>query len=393
MKKFGLTVTVILIAAICLLSLPAFAENNANSYVDGEIYGFVKDFCEKFPNRQAGLRGEPSSDSVQEYLKERLSQYCDSVDLEQFKITEYTFGYNIVGGIKKSGADKQIIIGAHYDSVGQGANDNACGVAALLSIAKNLSNGKDKLPCDVVFVLFDAEENGMTGSYNYVYGMSDADKENTLVMFNLDSIANGDSLYLWCENKHTDLADLIVSKSDKLSEKPYANGTYDYDLYGYGYYERIQASDHTPFRLAGIPTALIFSGAYNAAVWDYAESADPSKNVMNTANDTFANLDAKNGAEFVAKTEAAVTAVTDAVLSAEFLTVAANQRSQLVNLELWYNFLWPTLIVLALFIALVIVVILYYRKLQKRAILGTAEVKTNKVFSTPDAEDIFTFKD
>jgi len=34
----------------------------------------------------------------------------------------------------------------------------------------------------------------------------------------------------------------------------------------------------------------------------------------------------------------------------------------------------------------------YYKKLQKRAILGNAEVKTSTVFEKPDDDDIFTFR-
>ena len=44
-------------------------------------------------------------------------------------------------------------------------------------------------------------------------------------------------------------------------------------------------------------------------------------------------------------------------------------------------------------IVVVVLASLYYRKLQKGAILGTAEIKNNKVFSTPDANDIFKFDD
>ncbi len=94
----------------------------------------------------------------------------------------------------------------------------------------------------------------------------------------------------------------------------------------------------------------------------------------------------------MAKIEATVDAVTSSVLSENFAEVAESQRSQLVNLSVWYNTWWARLIVFGLLIIIVILAVLHYRKLQKQSILGTAEVKANNVFSQPDAEEIFTFK-
>ncbi len=39
----------------------------------------------------------------------------------------------------------------------------------------------------------------------------------------------------------------------------------------------------------------------------------------------------------------------------------------------------------------VLVALFYSRKLEKRSILGTAEIKNDKIFTTPDANDIFAF--
>ena len=88
-----------------------------------------------------------------------------------------------------------------------------------------------------------------------------------------------------------------------LREKPYAKGTFNLANYYYGYTEIPQNSDQTPFRLAGIPTALFFSGTYDVKPWNYAESKDPNKSVMNSAQDTFDNLDKYNGAQFVDKNQ------------------------------------------------------------------------------------------
>jgi len=398
MKKILLLVVTLLIALTCAVSGVAYAEQTATDYTQSFAYTFTKEFCERFPDRKAGITvNDPLDNPLQKYLSDCIDTAIGSkaeVSFQKFAISEYACGYNIIARLDKK-SDKHIIIGAHYDSDGQGANDNASGVAALLMTMKGLSENYDALPCNVVFVLFDGEELGMLGSNYYVMTMSDTEIENTLVMFNLDSIANGDNLYVWCENKHTGLADLITDKSSGVKEKPYANGTYNLNNAigaGYGYIETPQNSDHTPFRLAGIPTALFFSGAYGVDPWNYAESANPDKNTMNTSADTFANLDKYNQAEFVAKVETTSDVIVKTVGDGNFMQVAQNQRKQLVNLNVLGRALWARLICLGILIIVVVLAVLYFRKLQKRSILGTAEIKSDKVFKTPDAEDIFSFK-
>ncbi len=390
MKKFCFLVVLILLVALFCANGIAVAETSDN-YRNTKAYELTKEIC-AYP-RKAGI---DKDGAVQTYL---INKFNEALGKDVAVKQTFTYGNsaeycNVVAKIDRSSvSDKQIIIGAHYDSDGEGAADNACGVAALIITMQNFARSANDLPCSVVFVAFDAEELGLLGSREYVSQMSEEQIENTLVMFNMDSIANGDNLYLWCENKRTSLADLIVSKTDKIVEKPYAKGTYNLpDFYGYGYSETPQNTDQTPFRLAGIPTALFFSGTYSAEPWSYAESSDVNKCVMNTSKDTFENLEKNNGAEFVAKIEATVDAVTSSVLSENFAEVAESQRSQLVNLSVWYNTWWARLIVFGLLIIIVILAVLHYRKLQKQSILGTAEVKANNVFSQPDAEEIFTFK-
>ncbi len=390
MKKAVLFAIVISIVLTCSITTAAFAETSAADYKSSQAYTLVKEICDEIPDRQAGKNEQTAI-----WLQNKIGELTDggiTAEVQRFTLVD-TFGYNVSVLLPaKVSCGKQIIIGAHYDAEGQGAGDNAAGVAAALMIMQRLYKS-DALPIDVRFVLFDAEESGFVGSQSFLAAMTQTDIDNTLVMFNLDSIANGDNLYLWCENKRTDLAELITSKSDMLREKPYAKGTFNLANYYYGYTEIPQNSDHTPFRLAGIPTALFFSGTYDAKPWNYAESKDPNKNVMNSAQDTFDNLDKYNGAQFVDKINAVVNSVEQTVLDDEFVTVAANQRAQLVNLKVWYQPWWARLVCAVVFAILVVLAVLYYRKLQKNAILGTAEVKNNSVFSTPQAEDIFAFGD
>ena len=86
-------------------------------------------------------------------------------------------GHNVIGMIPGSGKehrDRYIIIGAHYDHLGildgkmyPGADANASGVAAMLSLARMFSymqkDGRT-YDCNMIFVAFDAKEHSMAGS-------------------------------------------------------------------------------------------------------------------------------------------------------------------------------------------------------------------------------------
>ena len=129
-------------------------------------------------------------------LKDSLIWDADSVylDVENVFLRDIVT-HNVIGsisGLKK----KSIIISAHYDHLGMmgkaifpGANDNASGVAMLLSLANYFS---DKSPrYNLVFIAFGAEEVGILGSKYYV--------ENPLFplddikfVLNLDIMGTGD---------------------------------------------------------------------------------------------------------------------------------------------------------------------------------------------------------
>lgn len=81
----------------------------------------------------------------------------------------YTTGANVYATIPATtGAGREIIVGAHFDTVmnSPGANDNASGTAVVLAIARLLQD----VPCrtaPVTVILFDQEEVGLFGSRAY----------------------------------------------------------------------------------------------------------------------------------------------------------------------------------------------------------------------------------
>ncbi|HLG02600.1 MAG TPA: M28 family peptidase [Bacteroidia bacterium] len=83
---------------------------------------------------------------------------------------------NVIGYIKGNlYPDSFIVFTAHYDHLGRmgkdayfpGANDNASGVAMLLSLARYYAKPENKPRCSIVFIAFSAEEVGLLGSGHF----------------------------------------------------------------------------------------------------------------------------------------------------------------------------------------------------------------------------------
>ena len=121
-----------------------------------------------------------------------------NVDIENKFIANFSAA-NICGLVKGSQyPDSLVIITAHYDHLGgmgndtyfPGANDNAAGVATLLSLARYYAANPQ--PYSVGFICFAGEEAGLLGSRYFV--------ENPLVplskikfLINLDLVGTGES--------------------------------------------------------------------------------------------------------------------------------------------------------------------------------------------------------
>ena len=75
--------------------------------------------------------------------------------------------FNVIADTPKGDPTRQVVVGAHLDSVseGPGINDNGSGTAAILETAIQLGKtGKFKLENQVRFAFWGAEEDGLVGS-------------------------------------------------------------------------------------------------------------------------------------------------------------------------------------------------------------------------------------
>lgn len=83
---------------------------------------------------------------------------------------------NVIATLKGKDPHKLVVVGAHYDHLGYkkgigihpGADDNASGIVALLSLAKMLKSSGITPEYTVLFCAWDGEEKGLLGSKYFV---------------------------------------------------------------------------------------------------------------------------------------------------------------------------------------------------------------------------------
>lgn len=133
---------------------------------------------DSFEGREPGTIGmEKATKFVENYYESvNLKSLFKDNYRDTFKIYN-TIAYNIVGvKYAKKPTQEYILIGAHLDHLGtkhsskisksdsiyNGANDDASGVAILLNIARNIK--ANQIDENIIFAVFSGEENGLIGS-------------------------------------------------------------------------------------------------------------------------------------------------------------------------------------------------------------------------------------
>jgi Zn-dependent M28 family amino/carboxypeptidase len=186
---------------------------------------------------------------------------------------------NVIGIIHGKDTTKSIVIGAHYDHLGMrngltfnGADDNASGVAGLLSLAKKWATSGEKPPCNLIFCAWTAEEKGQLGS-KYFVRHTGAKPGKVLICFNMDMISR--SAPEDTTGRQISIGTLPVSENlrqmaneiNKRFARPFEFELWD--VTGH------TGSDYRFFSEAGIPVMTFFSG-YNS---DYHTPGDTSDKI------------------------------------------------------------------------------------------------------------------
>lgn len=155
----------------------------------------------------------------------RLSGYRQVFSLRQ----NQSSGVNLLGYIPgRKYPDKYWFITAHYDHLGSrggrifnGANDNASGVAAMLSLVRYFSQHVPEY--SLVFVATDAEETGLQGA-KYLLAHLPVDKRDIMLNVNIDMIGHGakrNRLFVTGANGYPQMKQVIDLTSTKLKKRQF----------------------------------------------------------------------------------------------------------------------------------------------------------------------------
>ncbi|HEY2786825.1 MAG TPA: M28 family peptidase [Fimbriiglobus sp.] len=186
---------------------------------------------------------------------------------------------NVAGYLDGSGplADETIVIGAHYDHVGDGqfgsrdgaagrgkihwgADDNASGTTGLMELARRFGAMKERQGRRIVFLAFSAEERGLFGSIAYCKEpLFPLDK--TVFMLNMDMIGRSipvedddkkmkDRLLVWGVGTGEGFEKLVKEENKPFDFKlsTLAGGT--------------GPSDHDSFYRKKIPVLFFYTGSH-----------------------------------------------------------------------------------------------------------------------------------
>lgn len=169
-------------------------------------------------------------------------------------------GANVIGyipGVDELLRNEFIVVGAHLDHCGMwpqltpGADDNASGSAALLSVAGALSASKYKPKRSILFILFAGEEMGLLGSNYFVAHLPEKVKKINFV-FNMDMIGAGPNVFIARLKNYPEVEKLLIETPRKLNLCCQIKGN-EVTKKGRA------GADHAPFVEKGIPAVSIFS--------------------------------------------------------------------------------------------------------------------------------------
>ena len=275
-------------------------------------------------------RVQNNNDLAATYIEEQLLALPNlSITVQNFN----TIGKNIIATqLGQTNPDDIYIVCAHYDSVAEYcADDNATGVAAVIEIARILS--QQCIDNTIVYALWD-EEIGLRGANYYAQQAADESNGNTrdniLGVINLDMIGyDGDAPGTTGDNDFDidvrNIANSIGVKDDLLA----ILNTYTFDLNVSVVNPGTTASDHARF----------WNQDYSAVLVGESWSTDDETPNYHSANDRAEDIDFQYMTELTKLVTAYM--ITKAELVSLDNTVTQTATSLISNETLasyqWYN--------------------------------------------------------
>lgn len=198
-------------------------------------------------------------------------------------LKKYEDAANLVAFIPGSSSRKVIVVTAHYDHVGtgrpnsngdsifNGADDNASGTAALITLAEYFS--KNRPVHSMMFVALDAEEMGLKGAKalldDFPYPL-----DQILLNVNMDMLSRNDKNELYASGTyHNPQFKRILEKASVGFDPKLMLG---HDVTGTGREDWTKSSDHGAFFDKKIPH--IYFGVEDHE--DYHKPSDEFKNIQ-----------------------------------------------------------------------------------------------------------------
>ncbi|TVR28000.1 MAG: M28 family peptidase [Balneolaceae bacterium] len=217
---------------------------------------------DELEGRKTGTEG---SRMAQEYIIERFNTLGLGMFGESYKHLfdhtnqrtgeEFIDAVNLIAYIEGSDQpERYIVVTAHYDHLGvrdgqiyNGADDNASGTGGLMAAARYFTDNQPQN--SIIFIAFDAEEQGLGGAWHFV--------ENPVV--SLDQIVLNVNMDMISHNFENELYAVGTYHYPFLKPliEEYAAGAPVDVLFGFDSDEWDQdwtmSSDHGPFHQKGIP--------------------------------------------------------------------------------------------------------------------------------------------
>lgn len=238
-------------------------------------YNAANNFSILFNPLRAGILFSGSGYSLKDvysmHKKNSMKSFPLKTELSfsgKFKEREFT-SKNIIGMIEGNDPvlkDSYLIISAHYDHLGigpavkgdsvyNGVQDNAMGVAALLQLAKALKKHQSEIKRSVIFIFLTGEEKGLIGSSYYV-AHPVVPLYKTIADINVDGIASFDEFksIIGIGTEFSSLNKFFGNTAErtglKIGKIP--------DIFDRS--NAFYLSDQLSFALAGIPSIITMDG-------------------------------------------------------------------------------------------------------------------------------------
>ena len=190
--------------ALCLLLAGCAPSKSPHGLDAARIQADTEYLCREIGDRPTGTEKESAAcDWLEKQLTEMgFSSQTGSLARVPFPGLFELTSENLIATCNPGAEGPILCVMAHYDSVegSPGARDNASSVAVLLELARYLGPAREDLQGEIRLLFLGSEENGYHGASAYVKGLSEAEQERHLAVFNMENSAAspGDGAILTC---------------------------------------------------------------------------------------------------------------------------------------------------------------------------------------------------